>query len=167
MRNGHNGLIYVARIRRNNHQPALRVALLLDVTPACGDSSNACDFKELQVLSQHWLRARRSPYSAVTGRIIMPSPAKKSAAPASKSAPKASEAKPAAKSEAPAKPATTAKPAAAAKPTPATATPAERMKMIAEAAYYLAQKRGFGGGNELTDWTTAEKQVDALLTKRG
>lgn len=81
----------------------------------------------------------------------MPSPAKKSDVPAPKSA-----AKP---SEAPAKP-TAAKPAA--KP-----SPTERTKMIAEAAYYLAQKRGFGGGNELADWAAAEKQVDALIAKRG
>jgi hypothetical protein len=39
--------------------------------------------------------------------------------------------------------------------------------MIAEAAYYLAQKRGFSGGNELADWAAAEKQVDALIAKRG
>lgn len=82
----------------------------------------------------------------------MPSPAKKSDVPAPKSA-----AKP---SEAPAKP-------AAAKPAAAKPSPAERTKMIAEAAYYLAQKRGFSGGNELADWTAAEKQVDALIAKRG
>jgi hypothetical protein len=88
----------------------------------------------------------------------MPSPAKKSDVPAPKSA-----AKP---SEAPAKPAA-AKPPVAAKPATAKPSPAERTKMIAEAAYYLAQKRGFGGGNELADWATAEKQVDALIAKRG
>jgi len=94
----------------------------------------------------------------------MPSPAKKSAVPAPKSAPKPIEGKPLAKSEpkneAPAKP-------AAAKPTAAKPSPAERMKMIAEAAYYLAQKRGFSGGNEMTDWVAAEKQVDGLIAKRG
>lgn len=85
----------------------------------------------------------------------MPSPAKKSDVPAPKSA-----AKP---TEAPAKPAA-AKPAVAAV---AKVSPAERNKMIAEAAYYLAQKRGFSGGNELADWAAAEKQVDALIAKRG
>lgn len=94
----------------------------------------------------------------------MPSPAKKPAAPAAKNT---------VKNEAPAKPVTAApaKPvmAAAAKPTTAKSavSPAERMKMIAEAAYYLAQKRGFSGGNELSDWVAAEKQVDALVAKRG
>ena len=64
---------------------------------------------------------------------------------------------------------------AAAKPTaaaPAKAgsakavTAAERSAMIAEAAYFIAQKRGFGGGKESDDWTQAEKQVDAALKKR-
>ncbi len=83
----------------------------------------------------------------------MSTPAKSSAVPAKKSPAKPAEAK----SETPAKP-VASKPAL---------TPAERMKMIAEAAYYLAEKRGFKGGNELADWTVAEKQVDALITKRG
>jgi hypothetical protein len=93
----------------------------------------------------------------------MPSPAKSSAS-AAKKAPS----KEAAKTPEPTKPA-----AEAAKSTKATAaktavlTPAERMKMIAEAAYYLAEKRGFSGGNELTDWVAAEKQVDAILSRRG
>ena len=42
-------------------------------------------------------------------------------------------------------------------------TPAERMKMIAEAAYFIAEKHGFSNGRELTDWVAAEKQVDALI----
>jgi hypothetical protein len=50
---------------------------------------------------------------------------------------------------------------------PAVLTPAERMKMIAEAAYFLAEKRGFSGGSELADWVAAEKQVDAEVAKRG
>lgn len=92
----------------------------------------------------------------------MPSPAKKSAPTSTKSAAKPAESTSVAPSAAPAK-AAAAKPALA-KPT---LSPAERMKMIAEAAYYLAQKRGFSGGNELSDWVAAEKQVDSLLSKRG
>ena len=42
-------------------------------------------------------------------------------------------------------------------------TPAERMKMIAEAAYFIAEKHGFSHGREFTDWVAAEKQVDALI----
>ncbi len=97
----------------------------------------------------------------------MPSPAKKSATASTKSAAKPAESTSVAKSAAPAKLAA-AKPAAA-KPVAAKPilSPAERMKMIAEAAYYLAQKRGFSDGNELLDWAAAEKQVDALLSKRG
>jgi hypothetical protein len=44
--------------------------------------------------------------------------------------------------------------------------PAERRRLVAEAAYYLAQKRGFTPGHEMQDWTAAEKQVDAILAKR-
>jgi Protein of unknown function (DUF2934) len=42
-------------------------------------------------------------------------------------------------------------------------SPAERMKMIAEEAYYLAEKRGFSQGNEMADWVTAEQLVDHKL----
>jgi hypothetical protein len=80
-----------------------------------------------------------------------------------------------AKSSAPKNPATVAAtkaaPAASAPAAKAAApgkapTPAERAKMIADAAYFLAQKRGFGGGKEREDWLNAEKQVDELLKKR-
>ena len=89
----------------------------------------------------------------------MVSPAKKSA----------SSVKPTAvKTTTPTKPVTPApintpvKPAAASTKA-APLTPAERMKMIAEAAYFIAEKHGFSNGRELTDWTAAEKQVDALI----
>lgn len=99
----------------------------------------------------------------------MPSPAKSSATTAKKApAKEVAKAPEVAKKEA-AK-AVAAEPTKAAKPAGAKAavlTPAERMKMIAEAAYYLAEKRGFSGGNELTDWVTAEKQVEAILSRRG
>ena len=39
----------------------------------------------------------------------------------------------------------------------------ERWKMIAVAAYLKAEKRGFATGNELEDWTEAEREIDALL----
>ncbi len=41
--------------------------------------------------------------------------------------------------------------------------PGQRQRMIAEAAYYLAEKRGFTPGNQITDWAEAEKQIDAKL----
>lgn len=36
---------------------------------------------------------------------------------------------------------------------------AELTKMIAEAAYYLAEQRNFAAGGELHDWITAEQQI--------
>jgi len=40
-------------------------------------------------------------------------------------------------------------------------TPLERWRMIAEAAYYRAEKRGFFGGNPMEDWEAAEQEIDA------
>jgi hypothetical protein len=36
--------------------------------------------------------------------------------------------------------------------------------MISEAAYYMAQHRGFGPGHEVEDWLLAESQIDILRT---
>lgn len=41
--------------------------------------------------------------------------------------------------------------------------PAERKLMIAEAAYFRAERHGFTPGHELEDWVAAEHEVDALL----
>ena len=35
--------------------------------------------------------------------------------------------------------------------------------MIAEAAYYLSEQRGFAPGHELDDWLAAENQIGAAL----
>jgi hypothetical protein len=35
-----------------------------------------------------------------------------------------------------------------------------REARIAEAAYWRAERRGFGAGQELDDWLAAEKEVD-------
>jgi hypothetical protein len=35
--------------------------------------------------------------------------------------------------------------------------------MICDAAYFLAERRGFIPGHELDDWLTAEKQIDLAL----
>ncbi len=43
----------------------------------------------------------------------------------------------------------------------------ERMRLIAEAAYYKAEKRDFTGGGEWGDWIEAEAEIDALLNMRG
>ena len=45
-------------------------------------------------------------------------------------------------------------------------TTEERWKMIAEAAYYHAEKRGFGG-DPTDDWRAAEADIDAKLAKKG
>lgn len=71
----------------------------------------------------------------------------------------------------PAKPVLAAAPPAAAKPAAkAAAKPAidagERQRMIAEAAYYIAEKRGFVHGNHDADWAEAERQIDEILSKR-
>lgn len=40
---------------------------------------------------------------------------------------------------------------------------AERARMIAEAAYFRAQRRGFGNGDPVRDWAEAEAEIDAML----
>jgi chromosome segregation ATPase len=40
-----------------------------------------------------------------------------------------------------------------------------RRQLIAEAAYYRAEKRGFDGGDPAADWTEAEKEIDARLQR--
>ena len=37
-------------------------------------------------------------------------------------------------------------------------------RAIAEAAYYLAQKRGFTGEQALEDWLTAEQQIRQVMS---
>ncbi len=47
--------------------------------------------------------------------------------------------------------------------TPMVATAEERGEMIAVAAYYLAEHRGFTAGNATDDWLEAEQQIDRML----
>lgn len=42
-------------------------------------------------------------------------------------------------------------------------TGGQRQQMIAEAAYFRAERRGFGGGDAVRDWCEAEAEVDARL----
>jgi len=44
-------------------------------------------------------------------------------------------------------------------------TSEERHRLIAEAAYYLAEKRGFHGGSPEQDWLEAAAQVDRIFMK--
>ena len=67
---------------------------------------------------------------------------------------------------------TPAKSAAAAKKTPPAGillpvSHEERWRMVAEAAYYIAQRRGFVGGDPNADWAEAEAEVDARLKQEG
>ena len=39
-------------------------------------------------------------------------------------------------------------------------TPAKRQRMIAESAYYRAERRGFAPGEALHDWLEAENDID-------
>ena len=41
----------------------------------------------------------------------------------------------------------------------------ERQHLIAETAYFIAEKRGFKGGNPLEDWIQAETKIAALQTE--
>ena len=42
-------------------------------------------------------------------------------------------------------------------------TPEQRYRMICDAAYFRAERRGFIGGNSAEDWTAAESEIDSLL----
>jgi hypothetical protein len=42
-------------------------------------------------------------------------------------------------------------------------TPEQRVHMIAEAAYYLAEHRHFAGGDPMQDWLQAETEIDHAL----
>ncbi len=42
-------------------------------------------------------------------------------------------------------------------------TSEQRNQMIAEAAYFYAEKRGFFGGDPMDDWLAAEAEIDSML----
>lgn len=48
--------------------------------------------------------------------------------------------------------------------TPPRTSGAERHRMIADAAYRRAERAGFRG-DPLSDWLTAEREIDAMLAK--
>jgi hypothetical protein len=41
----------------------------------------------------------------------------------------------------------------------------QRQSMIAEAAYFLAERRGFVPGDEVADWLAAEREIDSQLAR--
>jgi hypothetical protein len=48
----------------------------------------------------------------------------------------------------------------------ANVSPEERYRMIADAAYYRAERRNFEPGHEHEDWLAAEAEVEELLGQR-
>lgn len=42
-------------------------------------------------------------------------------------------------------------------------TPDERLRMIEQAAFFRAERRGFAPGHEFEDWLAAEAEIAALL----
>jgi hypothetical protein len=43
--------------------------------------------------------------------------------------------------------------------------PERRQALIAESAYYRAQRRDFAPGHELEDWCAAESEIDGMLSQ--
>ena len=41
----------------------------------------------------------------------------------------------------------------------------QRRQMVAEAAYYLSEQRGFAGGDAMQDWLEAEARIDHTYGK--
>mgnify|MGYP001814979608 FL=1 len=55
---------------------------------------------------------------------------------------------------------------AKAPPVPETAISSQdRRRMIAEAAYFQAERRNFEGGDPNEDWYQAEREIDQLLAR--
>lgn len=46
-------------------------------------------------------------------------------------------------------------------------TSEERNRMVADAAYFHAERRGFASGNEMADWLEAENEIDSLIRAGG
>jgi len=69
-----------------------------------------------------------------------------------------------------AKPKAPAKKARKSKTSAADSTPsqdsAEQRMMIAEAAYFIAEHRGFVAGDELNDWLQAERDIQSSMLQQ-
>lgn len=46
-------------------------------------------------------------------------------------------------------------------------SPEERRQLIAETAYFIAERRGFAAGSDLEDWLQAEAEVSRRLGEAG
>jgi hypothetical protein len=42
-------------------------------------------------------------------------------------------------------------------------TPEERQRCVSEAAYFIAERRGFPAGSHVEDWLQAESEIDQML----
>jgi hypothetical protein len=42
-------------------------------------------------------------------------------------------------------------------------TPEERQRFVSEAAYFIAERRGFAAGSHVEDWLQAESEIDQML----
>lgn len=98
-------------------------------------------------------------------KTTKPKTEKTKAAPKAKVTPKAKAAPVASKSSATEQPKTRRKATTPRHAIQDNLTHEQRMKMIAEAAYYLAEKRGFIGGNPEQDWLEAESRIEEQLKK--
>jgi hypothetical protein len=58
----------------------------------------------------------------------------------------------------------TTKRRAKSQPKPVELSPGLRQEMIREAAYFRAEKRGFQGGDPISDWLLSEQEVDSALS---
>lgn len=79
-----------------------------------------------------------------------------------KAAPKKAVAKPAPKTV---PKAARPKPASSRAKKPAVVPQEQRRHYVEMAAYYIAERRGFGPGNLLDDWVQAEAEIDRLLAE--
>lgn len=57
----------------------------------------------------------------------------------------------------------TRKRSAAPKTASAKIVPEQRRQLIAQAAYFIAERRGFAPGNEIEDWLQAEAEIEACI----
>jgi len=58
------------------------------------------------------------------------------------------------------------KPAGGGKAAAKSVAPEQRRHMISEAAYFIAEQRGFNGGDTVRDWLLAEAEIDRRLSPR-
>lgn len=104
--------------------------------------------------------AAKAPAKKTTATAAKASPTKKAV---SKAAPKSVAPKTEAPVEKPKAPRKKAVPKNNASASGPLISVEERLRRIEEAAYYIAEKRGFSAGNPAEDWLLAERQIDNAL----